>query len=340
MKRFIALTIILTAITIAAAPSTHGQKRRNRPARPAPPKARVATGSVIWQDPGPVERLDFTYGPGGRTGRPVPPFVFDEEDRDGSNPKVKVTDARGVRWSIKFGSEVNAEVFASRMAWAAGYFVEPSYFVSRGRILKVKKLDRAKKYIASDGSFTDGRFELKEPDIKKRKGKKSWSWMDNPFVGAHELNGLKIIMMLTSNWDNKDVRDVSRGSNTAVFEVEMEGRIQSLYLITDWGGSMGRWGNYFKREKWDCRGFASQTEDFVKGIERGEVQFGFKGQHTDDFKKGIRVEDVRWLLRSIGRISDAQIQAGLRASGATSEEVTCFTAALRQRIRQLQAVAR
>ncbi|MCI0487251.1 MAG: hypothetical protein L0229_11700 [Blastocatellia bacterium] len=338
MKRLFTLTLILAAIMLAATPSINGQKRRNRPVRP--PKIKAATGPVIWQAPGAVERLDFTYGPGGRAGQPVPPFTFDDEDKDGSNPKIKVTDARGVKWSIKFGSEVNAEVFASRMAWAAGYFVEPSYFVSSGKINKVKKLDRAKKYVASDGSFADGRFELKEKDIEKRKGKKSWSWIDNPFIGTRELNGLKIIMMLTSNWDNKDVRDKSRGSNTAVFEVEMESGVQERYVIIDWGGSMGKWGNYFNREKWDCKGFASQTEDFVKGVERGEVQFGFKGQHTETFKNGIRVEDVRWLLGFLSRISDAQIQAGLRASGATSEEVTCFTASLRRRIRQLQAVAR
>ncbi|MGI9105024.1 MAG: hypothetical protein ACR2G4_02120 [Pyrinomonadaceae bacterium] len=29
----------------------------------------------------------------------------------------------------------------------------------------------------------------------------------NTFVGSRELNGLKIMLMLTSNWNNKDVRD-------------------------------------------------------------------------------------------------------------------------------------
>ena len=49
-----------------------------------------------------------------------------------------------------------------------------------------------------------------------------WAWHDNPFVGTHELNGLKILMMLVSNWDNKDVRDVARGSNTAIFEYPLD----------------------------------------------------------------------------------------------------------------------
>lgn len=47
-------------------------------------------------------------------------------------------------------------------------------------------------------------------------GGEAWSWNANPFVGTHELNGLKILMMLTSNWDAKDARD-GEGSNTAVY---------------------------------------------------------------------------------------------------------------------------
>jgi hypothetical protein len=31
----------------------------------------------------------------------------------------------------------------------------------------------------------------------------SWSWDDNPFVGVPQLNGLKIVNMLLSNWDTK-----------------------------------------------------------------------------------------------------------------------------------------
>ena len=45
--------------------------------------------------------------------------------------------------------------------------------------------------------------------------------------------------MMLSNWDNKDVRDVKRGSNTAIFQTPSEGGLEDRYLITDWGGSMG-----------------------------------------------------------------------------------------------------
>jgi|SRR5688572_368692 hypothetical protein len=71
----------------------------------------------------------------------------------------------------------------------------------------------------------------------------NWAWHYNPFVGTRELNGLKVIMMLTSNWDNKDARDQDRGPNTGSLEYRLKDRIELRYLISDWGGSMGSWGN-------------------------------------------------------------------------------------------------
>ena len=64
--------------------------------------------------------------------------------------------------------------------------------------------------------------------------------------------------MLVSNWDNKDVRDVARGSNTAIFEYRM-GRdaLEARYLIIDWGAALGTWGsNVLSRGRWDCQAFA------------------------------------------------------------------------------------
>ena len=108
-----------------------------------------------------------------------------------------------------------------------------------------------------------------------------------------ELHGLKILVMLLSNWDTKDRRDVARGSNTAIFEHGCpRWRREARYLITDWGGSMGRWGgNIVTRGRWDPEGFAAQTPQFVAGVENGLVQFGYTGQRTADMSGGIHVED-------------------------------------------------
>lgn len=305
-------------------------------------KAQLAPGKpVLWQSPGEVEKLDLVGGITGRAKAPKPPFTFVEESLSGTNPKVRVTDANGVRWTAKFGSEVNAETFATRLVWAVGYFVEPAYFVSSGKIENLGKLTRAKDSVRSDGSFNDARFEMqKDKDVKKLEEEESWGWLQNPFNGTKELNGLKVMLMLTSNWDNKDVRDVKRGSNTAIFRTPLKNGIEDRYMVTDWGGSMGKWGSYFSREKWDCKGFKSQSKDFVKGVKGDLIQFGYSGQHTDDFKSDVRVSDVKWLLQYLGRITDDQIRSALQSSGATSEESECFTAALRDRINQLKNVAR
>jgi len=294
--------------------------------------------NVIWRDPGAVERLDFAGGVGGRSRAPRPPFTFVEEDKGGSNPKIKVRDASGASWSVKWGQEVNSEVFATRIAWAAGYFVEPAYFVPRGRIRGVKDLDRAKDYVKPDGSFVDARFERKEDLLDKLQDEKSWRWNENPFAGTKELDGLKIVMMLVSNWDSKDARDAGRGSNTAIYKYQTRRGVEARYIVTDWGGSMGKWGNFFTREKWDCDGFSKQTPEFVKGVEDGKVKFGYTGQHTDSIRDDIPVEHVKWIARYLGRITDAQLRAGLRASGASPVEARCFAKTVRDRIEQLRSL--
>jgi hypothetical protein len=300
-------------------------------------KIRQASKAVIWADPGAVERLDFVGGSGGRANAPKPPFIFIEESSSGSNPKIRVEDARGVKWTVKFGSEVNSETFATRVAWAAGYFVEPNYFVPSGRVLKLGKLKRGNEYFESDGSFTNARFEMNpSKGIKKLDDEKSWAWIDNPFVRTKELNGLKVVVMLTSNWDNKDIRDVKRGSNTAIFQIPTEKGVENRYLIADWGGSMGKWGGFFCREKWDAKGFHKQSRKFIKGVNGTFVDFGYSGQHTSDFKNDIRVSDVKWLLRYVGRITDEQLRAGLQSSGASAEEVEYFSQSIRERINQMR----
>ncbi|HVF56753.1 MAG TPA: hypothetical protein VM934_11415 [Pyrinomonadaceae bacterium] len=306
--------------------------------RAGPPPQR-AHRKRIWNDPGEVERLDFHKGPGGPDGAPAPPFRFVIEHATGSNPCLSVKDARGRTWRVKWGDEVRSETFATRLAWAAGYFVETAYFVPEGLIDGAVELTRARTCVGEDCTFKDARFELDEEGVTKLFDEHGWAWNDNPFTGTRELNGLKIMVMLTSNWDNKDVRDVARGSNMAVFEHRLEkGLVEARYLIIDWGASMGKWGSPGLRSKWDCEGYETQTPEFVAGVSDGVVNWNYVGQRTDEARDGISVEDVRWLNQYIGRITDAQLRDGLAASGATGEEIACFTRAIRERINQLKRV--
>jgi hypothetical protein len=244
-------------------------------------------------------------------------------------------------WRVKWGDEVHTEAFAARFAWAAGYFVEVNYFVPSGRIEGVGDLQRAGQCITTDGTFQNSRFELDEPGVVKHFDEHSWAWNDNPFVGTRELNGLKIVMMLLSNWDNKDVRDVARGSNTAIFEyrIDRDG-LEARYLIIDWGAALGTWGNnVLSRGRWDCNAYASQTDQFVLGFDGDHVLWGYKGQRTADAIMDITRADVQWLYKHVGALTDEQLAAGLRASGGTESEIADFTKALRTRLDKLRDVA-
>ena len=295
--------------------------------------------ALIWE-PRDVEQLDLASGPGGTDGVPTPPFTFVEEHLTGSQPCVSARDARGRKWRVKWGDEVQVETLATRLAWAAGYFVETTYFVPSGTITAMTTMQRATECVDESGKFRDARFELDEDGVLKHFDEHSWAWNDNPFVGTRELNGLKLVMMWLSNWDAKDVRDVARGSNTAIFEYRRpDGTREARYLIIDWGGALGKWGSIVRRGRWDCEGFSAESDSLVIGVEGEFVTFAYTGQRTADIAAGIRVTDVEWLMKTLGRLSDQQIAAAVAASGGTPEEVTCFTRALRVRLNRFAEVA-
>lgn len=294
----------------------------------------------LWKDPGNVAAMDFSSGPGGDV-KPEPPFQFVSGSDGGSSPKVTVRDKNDRIWAVKFGFEAPAEVFATRLAWAAGYFVQPTFFIPEGRILNSHPLDtndKARAFIhPQSGAFTAARFQLRDKDAPKPIKGEAWAWDKNPFVGTHELNGLKILMMLTSNWDPKDA-DKGDSANTAIFDAtQHDGQV--YYVFTDWGASMGRWGNVATREKWDCEGYAKQSRKFVKGVRGDVIEWGYSGKNKRQMTSAITVEDVRWLMRTLGQVTDEQLRAGLRSSGATEEQVECFQHAIRDRLTQLQYIA-
>jgi hypothetical protein len=266
--------------------------------------------------------------------------MFIEEHSTGTNPCVSVRDYRDRVWRVKWGDEVHTEVFASRLAWAAGYFVETNYFVPDGQINGVKERQRTKEVLDADGRFHDACFELEEQGILKHFDEESWAWNENPFVGSRELNGLKIVMMLLSNWDNKDVRDTARGSNTAIFEYpSRHKKWEARYLIIDWGAALGAWGsNILSRSRWDAVAFAGQNSQFIPGTDGDRVLWGYKGQHTDEAIREITREDVRWLYGLLGGISDEQLGAAIRASGGSESEITDFTNAIRERLDRLRDI--
>jgi hypothetical protein len=328
-NRLLCVTAIFVAIQTASAKKGAQKEQEETP----------SGESVLWTDPGDPSSLDFRYGIGGSEHQPQPPFRFLDEDFSGSIAKVNVMDSRGATWNVKFGPEAHASAFCTRLVWACGYFAETEYLVDQGQIEGARKLQRAAANISGNGRFRNGRFQLRNESPKYLEGK-TWSWVKNPFVGSREFKGLKLLMLLVSNWDSKDARDASNhmrsNTNLAIFEDNSAGATRYLYADDDWGASMGKWGGTFTWTKWDCKGFADQTADFVKRDKNGGLRWGFNGKHREDLTGDITISDVQWLLQYLGKITDEQLRAGLRASGATPEETECYANALRQRITSLQ----
>jgi len=302
------------------------------PVEPAP-----AGNLVLWRAPHTMTTSDWVWGPGGEQQAPLPPFTFVKENLGGTNPKVDVRDARGASWVVKFGAEVHTDVFASRLLYAVGYPTEPTYYVADGAVDGVTGLRRAKTFIGKDGRFRNARFKLKDRSFKDADEYK-WSWVENPFVGSHELNGLRILMMLVSNWDAKDSRD-AEGSNTAVLRQRDTKPPVYVYAMTDWGASLGSWGGFFKRDRWNAAAYERQTPKFVQGVKDGNIVWGYDGKHGEDITAGISVEDARWLLTYLSGITTEELRTGLRASGASPGYAERISRAVRNRIVQLQQIA-
>ena len=327
MRRHLPIAIALYAICLGT-PGTAASVVET------PPPADSA--KLIWSEPGDMTVADWSWGSGGKERAPVAPFTFVKEDFSGTSPKIDVKDAAGVSWGVKFGPEVHGDTFTPRMVYAAGYFAVPTYFVPTGVIAGAQHLKRAKRFVKKDGAFQAARFKLRDKGAISKSDDYSWSWKDNPFLGTRELNGLKVLMLLTSNWDGKDSTNTQ--GNTGVFIRKSDSAY--LYLFTDWGATMGKWGGFFHRSKWDPKGYTRETSKLVKAVKsNGEIEWGFTGKHKRDLTRGIRVADVRWMSGYLARFTDEDIRAGLASSGAKPEQVEQFAAAIHNRIRELSEIS-
>ena len=225
---------------------------------------------VIWRDPGDVARADMADGPGGVDGAPAAAVPVHRRALDriaavrlgprrARPPLAREMGQRSAVRELRGSARVGVRLFRG-----------DDLLHRSGDALRARQgLQRARACIDEDCRFADARFELDDPAVRKMFEEHSWAWNDNPFVGTPQLHGLKVLVMLLSDWDTKDRRDVARGSNTAIFEHRVSRwRREARYLITDWGGSMGRWGsNIVTRGRWDPEGFAAQTPQFVTGVD-------------------------------------------------------------------------
>src|SRR4051794_36987821 len=297
-----------------------GARRRQRHPDPAAVILLLAA-ATLWHPPKPVDAVP-----------PKAPFTFLREDRSGTQPKLFVRDAAGLTWNVKFGFEVHNESFCWRIVQACGYFAEPSFYIAEGKIENYRPLSRPAPDLQPDGHFKAARFQFRDAALKFESGR-NWRWDRPPYAGTKELSGLKVLIMLFSNWDNKDGRVGKGGPNTAEFELHGS----RLAAFTDWGSGMGKWGSAAgSNSNWNCADYTAQTPAFVKGVARGAVLFGWSGAINKGFKTGITPAHVAWLMQSLGKVTDDQLREWLKAAGGSDADAACFTTAIRNRIEQLR----
>jgi hypothetical protein len=344
LRKSLFLSLILMA---SLAPSALAQTSKDSKASKAPKP--VGT-PVLWRDPGDISTLNLRHGPGSEEMAPQAPFTFVSESKVGASPKFKVKDARGVTWSVKMGPEAKAETVATRLVWAMGYFADEAYHYDQIEVQNLPRLTRGQEF-QSGKIVRDVRMEPRR--VGESRGA-IWDWLQNPFLGQREFNGLKVLMVLVANYD-------TRLDNNQIYTVKNPetGAFEARYVVTDIGATFGKVGGMGGgRSKNVLEDFRSSK--FIESVEGGMVNFDYhtkpKGAggafaslfgggyakrqaNKEKAMRSIPVEDVRWIGARLARLSDEQLRDAFRAAHYDNSTMEGFVKTLRERINKLNNVA-
>jgi hypothetical protein len=299
---------------------------------------------TLWHNPGNISSLDLLYGQGGQKGVPAPPFTFESEDMNGTNPKFDARDAKDHKWRVKLGPEARPEVVASRLLWATGYYVNDDYVLASADIQGIHmKRDRG---MIHNGQVTEARFARK-PSGQKKIG--IWKWKENPFMDTREFNGLRVMMAVMNNWDLKDV-------NNAVFEDSKTGK--DIFLTSDIGATFGTnglsWTN--ARSKGSIDSF--KDSKFITKTTDTTVSFGTPKPPTarliESFGLGAKdyanragmewigrdvpIKDARWIASLLKQLSHQQLVDAFRAGHFPPDQIDAYVQLVESRIQELSSL--
>lgn len=282
--------------------------KASKASKPAP-----KSEAVLWE-PVDIRSLDLFAGPGGESMVPdVSSVTLIKEEKKGHNKKYRIRDAKGNVWVAKLGREARPETAAVRLLYGLGYKTEVNYLVPSLNI-------------PGKGTFSNVRLEAR-PDNVERLGE--WKWRSNPFVGTHELEGLKMMMVFMSNWDVVDLQNQI---------LQVNGGEQD-YIISDLGATFGKLGNNnlpviyrFGRKTGSAKHYSKTS--FVREVKNGQVKLAYKGKNRK-LLSTFSMADARWLSNNLNRLSDTQIRDAFRAAYFSPAEVDTYTTAVRRKIDEL-----
>jgi hypothetical protein len=266
---------------------------------------------VLWQEPSDIATRNLFFGPGGEAMKPTLTKVTVIEEKESTDAaKFRVRDGAGREWVVKAGGEAQAEVAASRIVWAVGYYTDVSYIVPSVEI-------------EGKGIFQNARFEARLKGVKRLD---EWLWDDNAFNGTRELQGLKVLLALLDNWNLKNE------NNKILFVRNDEARSSELlYTVSDFDTKFDKNGT--SPGLWHATNQAANTK-FIDNVNANIINFGYSGKHKERLA-GITADQAKWIGGLLGRLSAQQLRDALRAGNYSSDKIQVLEKSLRTRIDEL-----
>lgn len=286
----------------------------------------------ILADRGPIEQLDLYWGSASADRAPAGPFTFIREDVSATNPKAVVRDARGVTWGVKWDEEVQAEVAATRLAWAMGLDVEETYYVDTGTIV----FPASRPAFHRIGSFIDGAGRLKSPARFARHdpevvSKGRWAFGANPLARDEGYAVLVLMNVLMGNWDAKD-------DNNKILSVTDAAGTSEWYLVGDYGACFGKMGGTMSHSKYNLKDFA-KNPPVVTSVSGQTVHLGYNGRNAA-FHESVSLEGARLFAGMASHLSLKQVDDAFRAAHANDVDRQGFARAVYGRFQQVVASVR
>jgi hypothetical protein len=261
------------------------------------------TKEILWEEPN-VEDKDLFYGSGGKAGQPDPTSSYIDGE-------IVLEDEAGRSWLCVTGNEAKADIAASRIVWAAGYFVDQNYFVERAHVKSRDGYD-----------LHNVRLKYRKTDYNTRT---NWSWSSNPFFRSKELEGLKVIMALLTNWrpDDKNNLTMRDGINTII------------YYVADLKATLGKSGICCTRSIGNADDFSREPFIDRRKSHPEEVRFHYNWVQPN-LLRGISSKHARWVGDLLSRLSREQLGDAFRAGGFNERESKLFVEEMEKRIKTLQ----
>ena len=330
---------LFLATVLLMLPAAAAEKKKDKAAGET---GEITGTPVLWREPSDITSRNLLYGPGGLEHQPAGTFTFVEEDMAGTNPKFVVRGEDGVKWKLKLGAEAKPETVASRLVWAAGYFASEDYFLPTVQVKNLPAhLHRGQKWIDADGTMHDVRLKRY---LKEEKKVGTWEWRNNPFTGAREFNGLRVMMALINNWDLKDI-------NNALYR-EKNGDL--VYMVSDLGATFGttRLERSHEKAKGNLESYTKSK--FILKADGDFVDFDDPHRPANiiianphEFVSRLNMEwigkhipraDAWWVGHLLAKLSPAQIRDAFRSAGYSPEDVEGFAGILESRIAELNSL--